>query len=134
MLAGFLGYIEYVWSLRIAWREKKSPFPLWVHCFYFAHDTTAGVIWFLNAKATGWFWLWTIGSPAFFLWAGIEIVNMYFDYKNSRQEILGDIVHGEVTLKHFLIYIFVYVGIMNFVYLCKLPKKPQVEGQKRPIW
>ncbi|MEE8716623.1 MAG: hypothetical protein SOI26_07830 [Coriobacteriales bacterium] len=115
VIAFYLGYIEYVWSIRIVRREHRSPFPLWVHCFYFAHDTTAGVIWFCNAQATDWFWLWTIGSPAFFLWACIEIVNMYYAYKYERQEILGPLVHREVTLRDFMLYVICYVAMFYTV-------------------
>ena len=34
------GFWEYIYSFRIALREKKSPFPLWMHTFYVAHDSS----------------------------------------------------------------------------------------------
>lgn len=37
-----LGYIEYVYSYKLVTTEGRAPYPVWMHTFYFAHDTTCG--------------------------------------------------------------------------------------------
>ena len=32
------GFWEYIYSFRLVFREHTSPFPIWMHTFYIAHD------------------------------------------------------------------------------------------------
>ncbi|KAI1357272.1 hypothetical protein F5Y08DRAFT_353062 [Xylaria arbuscula] len=55
-----VGYAEYVYSILISLNEQKGPFPLWLHLFYFAHDTT----WIYVLSTAGydhWFFFWCPG-------------------------------------------------------------------------
>src|SRR3546814_2396649 len=39
-LTFLFGYLEYVYSFALTFREKRAPYPVWMHTFYLAHDST----------------------------------------------------------------------------------------------
>ena len=39
IVAFIFGYLEYVWSFKLIRRENKAPYPVWMHTFYWAHDS-----------------------------------------------------------------------------------------------
>lgn len=97
VVAFFLGYIQYVWSVLLVRREGRSPYPIWVHCFYFAHDSTAAIIWGILAVQTHGFWLWKYGCPAFVIWTLFELYNLVKAVTVERVEIWGDRKGKDVT-------------------------------------
>jgi hypothetical protein len=91
------GFWEYIYSFRIALREKKSPFPLWMHTFYVAHDSSFAVLFLIQAYLRNWNWFCTGVSIALFVWNGFELVCLHLSVRDERQEIFGDYIHGTVS-------------------------------------
>lgn len=91
------GFWEYIYSFRIALREKKSPFPIWMHTFYVAHDSTFAVLFFIQAAQRNWNWFCLGVSIALVVWNAFEFVCIYFDIRDDRQDIFGNVVNGIVT-------------------------------------
>lgn len=93
------GYWVYIWAIIIVAREKKSPYPNWMHTFYLACDLTGTVFWFLLAKSHDWFWFFTMSSVAMFIWVLCEIWCLYMAVKWERQDIWGELYDKSVTVK-----------------------------------
>jgi hypothetical protein len=93
------GYWVYFWAIRILIREKRSPYPNWMHTFYLACDMTGTVFWFLLAKDHDWFWFFTMSSVAMFVWVLCEIWCLYMAVKWERQAIWGELYTAPVTTK-----------------------------------
>jgi len=83
-----IGFAQYGTALFIQWREKKSPWYMFQHAYYFGHDFTFVLsfsLWFKEMD----FWLFKL------LWAGcvifcfIEIFSLYMTVKNERDEVFG---------------------------------------------
>ncbi len=55
-LTFLLGYFEYMYSFALVLREKKAPYPIWMHTFYFAHDSTWSFRLFLAPKQNNYHW------------------------------------------------------------------------------
>jgi hypothetical protein len=39
-MSSTVGLLQYIYSVLLVRREGRGPFPLWMHTFYLAHDTT----------------------------------------------------------------------------------------------
>jgi len=96
------GYWVYVYCIIFLAREKKSPYPNWMHTFYFSCDVTGTVFWFLMAKNNDWFWFFVACSAAMFVWVLCEIWSLYMAVKHERQAIWGKYYDGPVTVRQAL--------------------------------
>jgi hypothetical protein len=93
------GYWTYIYAILIVIREKRSPYPNWMHTFYLACDATGTVFWFLMAREHDWFWFFSMSSVAMFIWVLCEIYCLYMAVKYERQETYGAHQDGPVTPK-----------------------------------
>ena len=91
------GYGVYIYCILLLVRERRSPYPVWMHTFYLACDATGTVFWFLLAREHDWFWFFTASSVAMFIWVLCEIWSLYMAVKYERQEIFGHLYAGPVT-------------------------------------
>ncbi|KAI1419334.1 hypothetical protein F5Y12DRAFT_267274 [Xylaria sp. FL1777] len=108
------GYAEYIYSILISLNERKGPFPLWLHLFYFAHDTT----WIYVLSTAGydhWFFFWC--PVSFSIWAAFEVACIYRAIFVEGEEISSDQLrqHGKWQS---LWYIAVFTAMMyGFMFL-----------------
>ncbi|MCR3759006.1 hypothetical protein KYB31_08390 [Clostridium felsineum] len=113
----FIGYMEYVYSFKLVRREKSAPYPVWMHTFYFAHDSMGAMVFALASKATGGFWFFTVASIALVVWNIFEVYNLYKCIVVERQEIWGHLYNKPVTIKKAFIrvigQIIVFIGVVN---------------------
>lgn len=93
------GYGFYVYSFLLTIREKKSPFPFWMHVFYLAHDITGAVVFACAAYHHQWFWFFSATAIALLIWNGFEIFNIVMGIKYERQEIWGRYYPDPVTIR-----------------------------------
>jgi hypothetical protein len=107
-----IGYIEYIYSFRLVIKEKCAPYPIWMHTFYFAHDFTGAVVFYLLAKNNNWFWFFTAASVALLIWNCFEIFNLYMAIKVERQEIWGKFYNSPVTVGQALSRIIGQIALM----------------------
>ncbi|MBU3217355.1 hypothetical protein LL033_25570 (plasmid) [Clostridium estertheticum] len=110
-----IGYIEYIYSFALVIKEKSAPFPIWMHIFYFAHDTTGAVIFFLLAKNNHWFWFFTTASIALVIWSLFEVFNLYMAVKVERQDIWGKYYKEPVTVRQAIFRIIGQIMLMYCV-------------------
>jgi hypothetical protein len=97
-LTFLLGYLEYVYSFALTFREKKAPYPVWMHTFYFAHDSSWALILFKAAAAHDWNGFLLVTAIALLVWNVFEMINIYLAVTIERQEVWGDCYPGTVTL------------------------------------
>lgn len=93
------GYGLYIYSFLLTIREKKAPFPFWMHVFYLAHDVTGAVVFALAAYHNQWFWFFWATSIALLIWNCFELFNIIMGIKYERQEIWGRFYPSAVTVR-----------------------------------
>jgi hypothetical protein len=91
------GFWEYIYSFRLTKREGRSPFPVWMHTFYFAHDSTWAIVFLLAAPRYGWHWFFVGASLALFVWTMFEVFNIYKAVTAEREEIWSAYYPGGVS-------------------------------------
>jgi hypothetical protein len=91
------GYAVYVYCILLFIREHRGPYPVWMHTFFLACDTTGTVFWFLLARGHDWFWFFAACSIAMLIWVCCESWSLYMVVKHERQETWGRYYHQPVT-------------------------------------
>ena len=91
------GYGVYLYCILLLVRERRSPYPVWMHTFYLACDATGTVFWFLLAKDHHWFWFFAASSAAMSIWVLCELWSLYMAARYERQEIWGRYYDQPVT-------------------------------------
>ncbi|ANZ60150.1 hypothetical protein AYR62_01450 [Secundilactobacillus paracollinoides] len=87
-----IGFIEYIYSFLLVNREKKSPYNVLMHTFYFAIDSMGIFVFALASHATGGFWVFTAASIAEVVWTLFEIYNLVLCIYVERVDIWGSAV------------------------------------------
>ncbi|ETY75043.1 hypothetical protein [Lactiplantibacillus fabifermentans] len=85
----FIGYLEYMYSFALVIREKSAPYPIWMHTFYFAHDSMGAIVFALTAHQYHNFWFFWAASIALMVWNCFEIFNLYKAIYVERDAIWG---------------------------------------------
>lgn len=75
-IANTIGLLEYIWAVRLNVREKCTPFPAWMHTFFFAHDFTAACVFIWLAFQTNFFWLFLVYGGGMVIWTILELINL----------------------------------------------------------
>lgn len=113
------GFWEYIYSFRLTHREGKGPFPIWMHTFYFAHDSSWAVILFLAARQREWNWFLLLASIALLVWTLFEVYNLVTAVRSpvERREdfsrYLGDGVTPGQALAVIVVQILAFYGLVN---------------------
>jgi hypothetical protein len=102
-LTFLFGYLEYVYSFALTFRERKAPYPIWMHTFYLAHDSSWAVIMFGAAASHQWNWFFIATACALAIWNIFEVINIYMAVTVERQDVFGDFYPGKVTLGNALV-------------------------------
>jgi hypothetical protein len=114
-----IGYLEYIYSFRLVLREKRAPFPLWMHTLYLAHDATGAVVFLQLARQHHYFWFFTLASVALVIWNAFECFNLFMAVKVERQEIWGKFYDGPVGVRsavyHIAAQVVLMVALVNIV-------------------
>lgn len=108
------GYLEYIYSFALIFREKKAPYPIWMHTFYLAHDSSWAIILFMAAASHEWHWFFTATAIALLVWNIFEIINIYMVITVERQEVFGEVFSRPVTLGNALLS----VGLQLAAFYC----------------
>lgn len=111
------GYGVYIYCILLLIRERRSPYPVWMHTFYLACDVTGTVFWFLLARQNDWFWFFAACSAAMLVWVFCEIWSLYMAVKHERQEVWGHLYEEPVTarqaLGHIVAQTAMFVCVVN---------------------
>ncbi|MEV6348039.1 hypothetical protein [Actinoplanes sp. NPDC051851] len=94
------GYLEYVYSFALMWKEHRAPYPVWMHTFYLAHDSSWAAIMLWTAAHHGWNWFFTTCGVALMIWNFFEVFNIWKAITVERQEIWGDYHRGPVSTRY----------------------------------
>ncbi len=108
IIANAIGLLEYIWAVALNVKEHKTPFPVWAHTFFFAHDFTAGVVFVTLAVQHDFFWMFTVYGLGMLTWTCLEFCNMRTIVKYEREEVLG----AGATAKQTVIYLVLQVACM----------------------
>ncbi|MVU80694.1 hypothetical protein GPX89_26010 [Nocardia sp. ET3-3] len=93
------GFWEYIYSFRLVRREGMAPFPVWMHTFYFAHDSSWAFMLFVAAARHNWNWFLLAASISLLAWTMFEVFNLTMAVRVERQEIFGAYFGEEVTAR-----------------------------------
>lgn len=92
----FLGFMVYVYSFILVFREDSAPYPVWLHTFYFAADFMGIWVFLCAYRQVGGFWFFMLGCIGEIVWVGFEIVCLYKAVTTERKAIWGE----NAGLKH----------------------------------
>jgi len=113
------GFWEYIYSFRLVKREGSAPFPIWMHTFYFAHDSSFAVLFLIAASCNSWNWFLTGVSAALFVWTLFELFNFYKAVTVERREIwsryYGENVTARQAIVSILLQLAVFYSLVNVV-------------------
>ncbi|KAF4462143.1 ABC superfamily atp binding cassette transporter permease [Fusarium albosuccineum] len=80
-----IGYLQYVYAIRLMLSDGRGPMPLWMHLFYLAHDSSFS---YTIGSAAGRYsnHLYLRGtSIAYGIWSFLEIYCIYYAIRYHRQ-------------------------------------------------
>lgn len=102
-----IGFLQYVYSVRLLVREKLSPFPVWMHTFYIAHDSTWAFLFFCASAHYQWNPVFMFTSIAHVAWVLLEIFSLVLivRFDISRREQFGLYFGENVSSKQALLMI-----------------------------
>lgn len=115
-LAMGFGFVQYVYCAVITKRDRVSPFPVYMHTYYLAHDFLFVLlfpVWFIQYDS------WAFRA----VWAGMVIFNLFEIYslvqavKHERQHDFGRWFRGAVTARQAAVAL-AAMSIVSFVLLC----------------
>lgn len=109
------GYGLYIYSFLLTIREKKAPFPFWMHVFYLAHDITGVAVFGMAAQHNHWFWFFSATAIALLVWNCFELFNIVMGIKYERQEIWGRYYASPVTTRQAVVRATWLVALMLVV-------------------
>jgi hypothetical protein len=133
-VAFLIGYLQYICAFRLVNREGSAPYPVWMHTFYFAHDFTGAVVFYLLAREHVFFWFFTGASIALIPWNCFEVYSPYMVVKMGRQEIRGSF-HPCFQQPWFYItgVVVTLYGAHDLQMLLRFPERPVVDW-RAPVW
>ena len=99
-LANTIGLLEYFWAVALTIREKKGPFPVWMHTFFLAHDSTAAIVFTWLALKYNFFWLFVAYGLGMYTWTVMEIYCLVMSIKYTRQEDWGSENSGPISVEY----------------------------------
>lgn len=83
IIANAIGLLEYIWAVALTFKEGIGPFPMWMHAFFLAHDSTAGVIFAILAFHYQFFWMFSVFLLGMLTWTVLEITCISIELKNN---------------------------------------------------
>lgn len=100
-----IGFLQYIYSVRLLVREKLSPFPVWMHTFYVAHDSTWAFLFYVASGNYHHNPVFMAVSIAHVVWVLLEIFSLVLivRFDVSRREQFGlyfgdNVSHGQAVL------------------------------------
>ena len=87
-IANTIGLLEYFWAVALNIKEHRTPFPAWMHTFFFGHDSTAAVV-LLGLAFKTHFWLFFVYGGGMLVWTVLEIINMRTVILYEAEEAFG---------------------------------------------
>lgn len=115
IIANAIGLLEYIWAVAINLKERKTPFPVWAHTFFFAHDFTAGVVFVTLAFQYDFFWLFVVYGLGMLTWTLLEANNMRTIIKYEREEILGPGTTADQMVVYLVLQLASMFAIVNIL-------------------
>ena len=98
------GMLLYIWAIRLTFKEKTDPYPLWVHCWMISWDVIGTIMSIYLALHHDFFWVFVMFSFCEPVWVCLEAICIVKDIKLQRDEEFGDLVRGEVSVKRATLY------------------------------
>lgn len=111
-LTFLFGYLEYMYSFALVIKEHSAPYPLWMHTYYFAHDSMGALVFAIAAMQHQNFWLFWGASGALIVWNFFELFNLYKAITVERQAIWGPVSVWQ-ALGQVIIQILLMVTVVN---------------------
>lgn len=115
IIAMTFGLLEYAWATRLSMREHKTPFPVWMHAFMFAHDMMAGAIMLYWGIVLGFFWYFMLQGVGMLTWMFLEVMNMRTAIKYETEETWGKGTTKKQSIIYTLIVVFAMICFVNIM-------------------
>ncbi len=117
-IANAIGFIEYIWAVRLNVREHCTPFPAWMHTFFFAHDFTAAVVFLTLAFQYDFFWLFVVYGGGMVVWTLLELNNMRTIVRYEAEEAFGEGTTSKQAIINLVLQVaamFAFVNLFRYL-------------------
>ncbi|MEZ7897743.1 MAG: hypothetical protein QMB98_02885, partial [Flaviflexus sp.] len=78
---------------------KKSPYPIWMHCWYWSVDVVGTIVFWRLAFEYDFFWVFTAFGIALPIWVGLETWSLINGVRDEREEQFQRFYSHPVTSK-----------------------------------
>ncbi|KAH6964671.1 hypothetical protein FAVG1_07712 [Fusarium avenaceum] len=103
-----VGFLQYVYAIRLLVREGQGPIPFWMQTFYLAHESTFVYLFARAAPQYDYHWFFVGTSFSLSVWAILEIFCMGYTIYNpkDRTATFSPLFGREPALSSILAYLF----------------------------
>ncbi|CEI41640.1 hypothetical protein FVEN_g3710 [Fusarium venenatum] len=82
-----IGFLQYIYAIRLLIREGQGPIPFWMQTFYVAHELTFVYLFAEAAPRYDYHWFFTSTSFSLAVWAVLEIFCMWYTIQSPKDRI-----------------------------------------------
>ncbi|TDZ68358.1 hypothetical protein CTRI78_v002147 [Colletotrichum trifolii] len=113
-----VGYLQYVYVIRLTLREGKGPMPFWMHSFYLAHDSTWSYLLGKAASEHGNHWFLRGTWIALSIWTMLELWCIHRAVTKERGANFASVLGKQPSFSSALTYaLAMQVGMYSVVWL-----------------
>jgi len=103
-VSSVVGMLQYIYSVLLIRHEKRGPFPLWMHTFYLAHDSS-WLVMLLHANFTHQpHWFLILMPLGLIIWNAMELYCLYHVVTTERQAVFSAYYGKNPTLRQALVH------------------------------
>ncbi|KAH7166596.1 hypothetical protein EDB81DRAFT_639090 [Dactylonectria macrodidyma] len=113
-----VGYIQYIYAIRLSLRDGKGWMPFWMHSFYLAHDSVWSYVLSNIAPQYNGHWFLRATSTALLVWSALEVYCIWWSVTKGREATFSSILGPNPGLRPVLWYVaMMQVGMYCIVIL-----------------
>lgn len=125
VISKFVGFLQYIYVVRLTLREGKNPMPFWMHSFYLAHDSTWSYILRKTAPLYDDHWFMTSTSTSLLVWSMLEAWTIYKAVFTEREANFATILGKNPAVSAALTYTVAHLMSMYAVVLLLIELFPK---------
>ncbi|CAK7204852.1 hypothetical protein SEUCBS139899_007614 [Sporothrix eucalyptigena] len=110
-----VGYLQYVYAIRLMLRDGDGVLPFWMHSFYLAHDSTWSYLCAQFAKEYNNHWFLRATSTGLMLWSAMEIFCIHRAITRDRTKVFPSVLGPNASTGRIVAYAAVLQVVMYAV-------------------
>ncbi|KAH6695408.1 hypothetical protein F5X68DRAFT_198394 [Plectosphaerella plurivora] len=115
-----IGFLQYIYAVRLLVREEQDPIPYWMQSFYLAHESTFVYLFAQAAPQYDYHWFLVATAASLSVWSALEIFCMSYTLKNpkTRAATFSHLFGRDPTISKLVPYlVFMQLGMFALVWI-----------------